>query len=397
MKKINHQLLFILLINLLPSFLCSQNFINGDLDGNASAVNNRPTNWTAVPHTDPICSATSPAQATVDITNLTGPVASVGISGAPQSGNTFVSALNGGISSVTFFHEGIQQTVSGFVIGTNYTIELYQTVVKQVNALDQTGSWSVYEGNNLLATTAISTSTLGYTNTALVWDMRSVTFTATATSMTFKFMPTDDDADGSLSSSNLSGGLRMGIDNISITSPLLATELIDFRGHLENAQVELFWETAMEKNNHYFVVEYSLNGIGWEELERIEGAGNSGNYLHYNYTDKDPISAVNYYRLKQVEYDGTSTYSDIVAVEYTKDYTYNIYPNPAIRQMTIALSSRLENPSVLIYDVKGQKYIVPSQINGNKIILEVAQLPQGVYYIVIQAGENVFQQTFQKL
>ncbi len=208
--------LFALLLEVSCSF--AQTFTNGDLNGSVNFVS-VPTGWTQIPDTDPICQANTPPEATVDILDATGPNQVGGVAGIPQSGGTFCSGLHSSDNGAFLWHEGLMQTVNGFTIGTQYSINFYQTVVQQQNAIDPSGSWRVYLDGSLIATTAVSTSSLAFDDVNLVWDCRVVTFTATATSHTIKFIPWDDDANLSNDPLDPLGGLRMGIDNISFVVP----------------------------------------------------------------------------------------------------------------------------------------------------------------------------------
>ncbi len=196
----------------------AQTFTNGDLNGSVNFVS-VPTGWTQIPETDPICQANTPPEATVDILDATGPNQVGGVAGIPQSGNTFCSGLHSSDNGAFLWHEGLMQTVNGFTIGTQYSINFHQTIVKQQNAIDGSGSWRVYVDGNLIATTAVSTSNLAFDDVNLIWDCRVVTFTATANTHTIKFIPWDDDANLTNSPADATGGLRMGIDNIAFVVP----------------------------------------------------------------------------------------------------------------------------------------------------------------------------------
>jgi gliding motility-associated-like protein len=197
----------------------AQSFANGDLNGSVNFVS-VPTSWTQIPDTDPICQANAPAQATVDILDALGPNQVGGVAGNPQSGNTFCSGLHGSDNATSLWHEGIMQNVNGFTPGNQYSISFYQAVVKQQNMLDPSGSWSVYIDGVLAATTAPSNSNLTYDDVNLIWECRTVTFTATSASHDIKFIPLDDDPNLSNDPNDPNGGLRMGIDNISFVPTL---------------------------------------------------------------------------------------------------------------------------------------------------------------------------------
>ncbi len=188
-----------------------QNFTNPDLEGTVN-MSSTPNGWFSVSHSDPNCQATNNMSASPDITGVQGPVAVIGVSGIPQSGNSFVSGL---ISESNAIHhqEGIRQTVNGFVIGKSYTLNFYQAVVKQNNHLDTSGSWQVFLDDQLIGTSYPSTSALAFDNNNLIWEERSMQFMATSSSHMLKFLPFDDDSD--ITSPNES--LRMGIDNIQLT------------------------------------------------------------------------------------------------------------------------------------------------------------------------------------
>lgn len=199
-----------------------QSFLNGDLNGSVNFVS-VPTSWTQIPDTDPICQANTPPEATVDILDATGPNAIGGVAGNPFSGNTFCSGLHSTDGGAFLWHEGLMQTVNGFTVGNSYTINFNQTVVKQQNAIDESGSWRIYLDGLLIGTSAVSTSQLAFDDINLQWDCRSVTFNATAASHTIKFIPWDDDPNLLSSTVDITGGLRMGIDQIEFTPVVDAT------------------------------------------------------------------------------------------------------------------------------------------------------------------------------
>lgn len=201
----------------LSAALSAQSFVNGNLEGAVGSVTSIiPNGWQAVPFMDPVCLATADYGATPDLTDAFGPVYDNGIMGNPRSGQSFVTGLHGFGSH----HEGLKQTVSGFSIGCTYIIGLYQTVCKQINsdAMDPTGSWSVYTENTLIGVTATTTSNEPAVSLNKPWERRELTFTATATTHVIKFMPTDDDGD-----QLMPNGVRMGIDSVWIEAVTGAT------------------------------------------------------------------------------------------------------------------------------------------------------------------------------
>lgn len=116
-----------------------------------------------------------------------------------------------------------------------------------------------------------------------------------------------------LTQSNLGAAeLFFNCDNCGVALPI---ELISFEAKLNtNNQVDIFWATASEQNNDFFTIERSTDGLNWEIVTTVAGAGNSINRIDYHAYDARPVSGISYYRLKQTDFDGAFEYSYIVSV-----------------------------------------------------------------------------------
>lgn len=188
-------------------------FVNADLEGtiSSSAV---PTDWQKVPFDAPFSAAATDGAANGDVVGTTGPQLAGGIFGSPHSGSSFVGGVHTTTAGIVA-QEGVQQIVSGFTVGGTYSFSFYQAVVgTSANNTDKEGSWRVYAGDTLVATTIPTTTAFEYNDpakaTSLVWEERTVTFTATAGSMMISFLAYD--GDGDISASN---GVYMGLDSLS--------------------------------------------------------------------------------------------------------------------------------------------------------------------------------------
>jgi len=114
----------------------------------------------------------------------------------------------------------------------------------------------------------------------------------------------------------------------SSSDNLLPIELLNFDAR-DNFTVDLTWITASEQNNDFFTVERSQFGKQWEKVGVVKGAGNSTQILRYALTDNSPFGGISYYRLKQTDFDGSFTYSEIKVVQFNLDQaTISLYPNP---------------------------------------------------------------------
>ena len=116
------------------------------------------------------------------------------------------------------------------------------------------------------------------------------------------------------------------VDNV------LPIMLKSFDATYKNDIVEINWTTATEKNNAYFTIERSANGWTYDSIFSVKGAGDSKTIRNYKEIDWDPLPGVSYYRLRQTDYDGQSTFSNVVRVENTgrKTSSVSVYPNPSM-------------------------------------------------------------------
>ncbi len=172
----------------------------------------------------------------------------------------------------------------------------------------------------------------------------------------------------------------------------LPIELINFDVRLNNEkEVDIFWATATEINNDYFSVERSKDGRFFEQIATVKGAGNSTVVNNYKTLDAHPFTGINYYRLKQVDFDGTQTYSDIKTVNIISDEKFSAFPNPLNDVLHIVGEGFLGegNLTIKIYDALGKLvYLNNLEMDGqfNSFeINEVSAFPAGNYLLSIQA------------
>jgi hypothetical protein len=126
-----------------------------------------------------------------------------------------------------------------------------------------------------------------------------------------------------------------------IVTPL-PVEMLSFTGEYSSKGNLLEWITASEINNDYFLLERSPDGKNFKAIGQLKGAGNSTQIQKYNFLDIWAPEGVNYYRLKQFDFDGDYTYSNIVAIRtLMKDELFLIYPNPAQNSFIISVKNAL--------------------------------------------------------
>lgn len=178
---------------------------------------------------------------------------------------------------------------------------------------------------------------------------------------------------------------------------VLPVELSRFTANTVNlSEVALTWTTSQEINNNYFEVERRTGSNTWETIQRIQGAGNSDYAIDYAFTDKTPEQGLNYYRLKQTDFDGTFDYSTTVKAEITR-INISVFPNPSTSLVTVSVPETVEKGTLQIFDASGKIVLNESVSARNEI--GVNQLLPGIYFIRIsgQRGNVVAEGKFRKL
>lgn len=183
---------------------------------------------------------------------------------------------------------------------------------------------------------------------------------------------------------------------ISLESNPLPVELLFFSAKAKNSEVECTWSTASEINNDYFIVMRSKDGLQFEEAGKVDGAGNSNSVLHYSFTDKNPYSGTSYYRLKQVDFDGVESYSQIAVVRLSDEGNgYSVYPNPVKDNLYIHFEAETENAFCMIKDVSG-KIIKEEKLYDTQLhSISLNDLADGLYFLDIIDGEKRYTDKIQ--
>ncbi len=167
---------------------------------------------------------------------------------------------------------------------------------------------------------------------------------------------------------------------------------------MTNKAISLDWSTSSEESNEYFSIEHSINGRDFVEIDQVHGALNSDIERFYSYIHKNAVQGVNYYRLRQVDTDGTYSYSAIEAVTLTGKMEVNIFPTLAESQMTLAVSAELDSDvQIEVYNILGRLVITDILERGaTQTILNVANLQKGQYLVRISNGADVHTSRFIK-
>jgi hypothetical protein len=199
-------------------------------------------------------------------------------------------------------------------------------------------------------------------------------------------------------------GLKIWYKNVSIP-----VELSSFNGNYQNENVSLKWSTSTETNNRGFEVERKTTNSGWIDLGFIAGAGTTAKQSNYAFEDKNIPEGKLFYRLKQIDFNGTVLYLQPIEINTAaiKDFSLEQnFPNPFNPSTFINYNLPAEcNVTVSVYNITGQ--LVKVLVNGKQeagtynVLFDASRFSSGVYFCTIKAGQingkNVFINTKKML
>jgi cytochrome b involved in lipid metabolism len=177
------------------------------------------------------------------------------------------------------------------------------------------------------------------------------------------------------------------IDNVIpfTVNVVLPVTWLYVRAQLINAQAQISWATAQEINTSKFEIEHSIDGITFVKLGQQQAAGNSSTVSNYNFTHLKPLTGFNYYRIKQIDVDGSFKYSVIVKVINNENIKQTIIaPNPVVDVLNIVEPTSIFINSIEVYDAKGL-LVIRKTINAETQVysLPVMHLPKANYMLKI--------------
>jgi hypothetical protein len=180
-----------------------------------------------------------------------------------------------------------------------------------------------------------------------------------------------------------SNGRSLRITNFTTdaTPSLLPVTYASLSAKLILGSVQVSWSTSMEENNSHFEIERSVDGTNWEMIGSEQGVGFSTEEVSYTFTDFNPAQGTNIYRLKQVDFDATATYSKTMVVINNNSNpaeTIQLFPNPSKGVVTI---KGVESPKVTVFNTAGTALYVSH--NQSSLNLDFLQL--GVYFLQIES------------
>jgi hypothetical protein len=205
-------------------------------------------------------------------------------------------------------------------------------------------------------------------------------------------------AAGTISSNVTTGFGPFTIATINIVNTLPIT-LLSFSANYNGKEVKLTWITSTEINNNMFSIERSADGNKFESILTQPGAGNSNKILSYSAEDINPLSNISYYRLKQTDYDGKSTYSDIIPIRIRRDEVEITAVRPARQNSTISFDVNFPFASqgiIKIVDMNG-KLAYGSKFSATQpksFTVDASRLATGIYFLQIYYEDRMVEKKF---
>jgi len=244
------------------------------------------------------------------------------------------------------------QSISGFTIGSVYRID-FDATRRGNNTPPDPVSVTMTMDDALNQTI---TRTGGY---AMVPGY--FYFTASLTTHAFFVKP------------NFQGPFGMVFDNLSLTLvSALPINLVYFNAEAESGGVRLRWSTATEQNNDHFTVQRSIDGLAFEDVLHVDGAGSSQLPLDYSAVDLSPIHGLAYYRLKQTDAYGMGTLLQVVSVQFSgaRGHPLTVYPNPSVGGAAWLCTRNLDADVVVPLSITDQQ--------GHIVLMKVITMRPGI-------------------
>ncbi len=212
------------------------------------------------------------------------------------------------------------------------------------------------------------------------------------------FMTPSSNSEGYNTSYTSWFGFRIGDTGVSPDAPAnlnvnLPVELSKFTARNAGTTVQLDWATDSEQDNSHFEVERSTDSRSWEVIGEVLGQGESFQRIDYAFIDKAPQDGVNYYRLRQVDFNGTYAYSSVEAVELQQSPQVDVFPNP-VSDIVYIQGAMDRTYRVGLYDLQGR--LLVEDWNAQRLDLSAYRI--GAYVLIIrdETGQQIQEEILLK-
>jgi hypothetical protein len=172
---------------------------------------------------------------------------------------------------------------------------------------------------------------------------------------------------------------------------------ISLNASKSGSAIKISWTTALEKNNDYFIVYRSTNANNFTAIATVDAAGNSSSVQNYSYLDRSaPLGPV-YYKIIQVDTDGSTSTTRIVSYNNQTHSMVNVYPNPFNGSTSLAFLGNWDTAvKVIIMDLTGNTVYSLENYLPSEALNIGSSLPNGMYYVIVNTSDAVYTQKIIK-
>lgn len=214
------------------------------------------------------------------------------------------------------------------------------------------------------------------------------------------YMPTTDEDGSSIAYINTDFvDSDIAVEGAPLQNLLLPVNFSFFKASKQEDFSALSWQTSSETNNDYFNVERSADGKSFETIGKVAGNGTTTETQNYEFLDRTPHTGLNYYRLKQVDFNGAFEYSKIETVDF-RDGTegdVSIFPNPSVDYVQVSLDRAYDG--VRVTNQLGQLVeVLPASLyESNQFKMDISHYSPGVYFLEARLGNEIVNKQFVKV
>ncbi|MEM6348313.1 MAG: BspA family leucine-rich repeat surface protein [Bacteroidota bacterium] len=264
-----------------------------------------------------------------------------------------------------------------------------EEMFEDANAFNQSlGSWdisAVSDMDNMLDNSGLSPE--NYESTLIGWAAQTVPSGMALGASGMEYCDSGEAARNSLATDD--SWSFVGDAKDCSTFPV---ELLSFTAQANGADVQVKWTTANETHNDYFIIERKIDEEAFLPIGQIKGAGNSSLPIDYAFIDRNPQASIVYYRLQQVDFDGSAERSNVVELrlDALAPTAYLIYPNPTQGAFTLEIIREIEQAHTYkIQDLRGITVQSGTLKEGiNKAQIKVEALPAATYILQVENGKG---------
>lgn len=365
-----------------------------------------------------ICRGTSTSNLDTVVSNSSTNIRFLGISGGQMyystaSGTSGIWRAGSGIPtssgtvSLPYIGTGTGSSPYGFAIKDDSTV-CYIADDRVLTSGGGIQKWTRSGSTWTLAYTLATgtSSTVGARSIVVNWTTANPTiYAVTAEASANRIITISDAGSSSAATTVVTAGSTTVYRGVSMTpGSVLPVTFRSFNAEHKNNTVLLKWSTASELNNYAFEVQRSSNGKEFETIATVKGAGNSNKVLNYSYTDQSPVISTVYYRLKQVDFDGRSEYTNMIPVmgpDVKAVAIESTAPNPFSSELTLDIRAAASGiAQVELIDLLGKQHYASTEMfetGSNRVLINTASLPDGIYLVrVSQNGETFLQKVIRR-